>query len=122
MNAAVVKTCGSCEHSIPSTVENMTGFAWCTKRQKAGGNMEAVFHNPDWPRECAVFSTIAITSLLPEALPLSDKDVLLPSTGTLTTDIPMPIASVQIAVQPTQSSRPIPKKAQTPDLFADLFM
>lgn len=122
MNAAVVKTCGSCEHSIPSTVENMTGFAWCTKRQKAGGNMEAVFHNPDWPRECAVFSTIAITGLRPEELPLSDKDVVLPSTGTLTTSIPMPMPHVQISVQTTEVSRPMPKKAQTPDLFADLFM
>jgi len=51
MNAAAVKTCGFCEHSTQSTVENMMGFVWCKKRQEAGGTMEAVFLNPGWPTE-----------------------------------------------------------------------
>lgn len=122
MNAVAVNTCGSCEHSIPSTVENMTGFTWCTKRQKVGGNMEAVFHNPDWQRECPAFSAIANAGRLTEAIPASDKDSLLPSTGALTTSIPIFIPSVHIPVQPSQPTRPMTKKTQTPDLFADLFM
>jgi hypothetical protein len=122
MNEAVVKTCGSCEHSTPSTVENMTGFVWCTKRQKVGGCMEAVFHNPDWKRECAAFSAVANARRLTEAVPASDEDSLLPSTGALTTSIPLAIPSVRVSVQPTQPTRPLTKKTQTPDLFADLFM
>lgn len=122
MNAAVVKTCCSCEHSIPSTVENMTGFAWCTKRQKVGGNMEAVFHNPDWNRECAAFSSVANAGRLTKAVPARDKDALLPSTGSLTTSIQIVIPAVHVPVQSTQPKRPMTKKTQTPDLFAELFM
>jgi hypothetical protein len=122
MNAAVVKAYGSCEHSIPSTVENMTGFAWCTKRQKVGGNMEAVFHNPDWQRECAAFSAVANAGRLIQAVPASDKDALLLSTGSLTTSIPIVIPSVHDPVQPKQPTRPMTKKTQNPDLFADIFM
>lgn len=122
MTAAVIKTCGSCANSIPSTVESMTGFAWCTKRNKVGGNMEAVFYNPDWKRECAAFAPATIPGELGANSPVSDKDGLLPSTGALTTSIPIVIPSAHVLVQSTQPTRPMTKMTQTLDLFADLFM
>lgn len=115
MNAALVKTCGSCEHSTPSTVENMTGFVWCMKRQKAGRSMEAVFHNPDWQRECAAFSSLAGKETF-------NKEAVIPSTGTMTSSIPI---LIQAAAVPVKTVPPPVLKANashTPDLFADLFI
>ena len=122
MTAAVVKTCGSCANSIPSTVENMTGFSWCTKRNKVGGNMEAVFYNPDWKRECAAFAPATIQGELGANSPVSDKNSLLLSTVALTISIPIVTPSAHVPVLSAQLTRSITKKPQTPDLFADLFL
>jgi hypothetical protein len=121
MNAAV-KSCGSCEHSTPSTVENMTGFVWCKKREEAGGTMEAVFYNPEWQRQCAAFTDINLTGRLIEPSPFYDEKGLLPSTMALTASIPMAMPQVRALVQPTQSVSQVRKKIQTSDLFPDLFM
>ena len=122
MNAAAVKTCGSCEHSTPSTVENMTGFVWCKKRQEAGGTMEAVFHNPDWKRHCVAFSAITLTGRLIDQSPICDSKVVLPSTETMTTSIPVAMPPVHALVQPTLPVSQIRKKSQTSNMFTDLFM
>jgi hypothetical protein len=81
-----------------------------------------VYHNPDWQRECAAFSPAAISGELGAKTPVSDKDGLLPSTEALTTSIPIVIPSAHVLVQSTQPTRPMTKKTQAPDLFADLFM
>lgn len=115
MNAALVKTCGSCEHSTPSTVENMTGFVWCMKRQKAGRSMEAVFYNPDWQRECAAFSSLSMKGA-------ASKDAVLPSTDSMTSSIPMVVQSAPVPAKTAPSPVLKTKATQTPDLFADLFI
>ncbi len=115
MNAALVKTCGSCEHSTPSTVENMTGFVWCMKRQQAGRSMEAVFHNPDWQRECVAFSSLAMKGA-------AMKDAVLPSTDSMTSSIPMLIQAAPATVKTVPSPVLNAKASHTPDLFADLFI
>lgn len=115
MNAALVKTCGSCEHSTPSTVENMSGFVWCMKRQQAGRSMEAVFHNPDWQRECVAFSSMPIKGA-------DSGDAVLPSTDSITTSVPIAVMGAPVPVK-TSPAPFLPSKAsQTADLFADLFM
>ena len=115
MNAASVKTCGSCEHSTPSTVENMTGFVWCTKRKQVGRSMEAVFHNPDWPRDCSAFSSLSKQGA--ETL-----DGFFTSTESITTSI-----AIAVTVPPVPSIAPsslflAAKPTQTADMFADLFI
>ncbi len=115
MNAASVKTCGTCEHSTPSTVENMTGFVWCMKRQKPGRSMEAVFHNPNWQRECVAYSSLAVSESV-------NKETVLPGTGSMTSSIPMVVQTAPIPVETAPSPVLKAKVSQTPDLFADLFI
>lgn len=123
MNAASVKTCGSCEHSTPSTVENMAGFVWCKKRQEAGGTMEAVFHNPAWQRECVAHSPAVEMGGFIAISTSCDKNVVLPSTGgVMTASVPMVIPAERIPVKTAPATPLITKGSQTPDLFADLFI
>jgi hypothetical protein len=115
MNTALLKTCGSCDHSTPSTVENMTGFMWCMKRQQAGRSMEAVFHNPDWQRQCVAFSSLAGKETF-------NKDAVIPSTESMTSSIPMVVQAAPIPVKAAPSPVLKAKASHTPDLFSDLFI
>lgn len=84
--------------------------------------MEAVFHNPEWQRQCAAFSGITLAGQRNGSDPHYDEKALLPSTSAITESIPMAIPSVHALVQPPRSVSKGRKPIQASDLFTDLFM
>jgi hypothetical protein len=120
MESTAIKACGNCEHSTPSTVENLERFVWCTKRQEMGGCMEAVFLSPHQERECRAFMVRGSDAVAAEEPGLLLAEAALPSTREMVSTIPMAIPAPDLkrmAVEPSP-----PAKPTTADLFVDLFI